>query len=1427
MEIEAAEDLSRKLRSLANGANWMTAHDWYLWLQGQERIKFDEYRGRPSRLVSDFQGESHVIRDYEGREILELLQNGNDAALKANKRGRMHFELLPAGLIAANTGVPFSPEGVESLCLPHTSPKRAEGPQMIGNKGLGFRAVLNWTRFPLILSGELAIVFSMRVAEEIQGNLALLSEELRACIEREKQLSGDRVVPLLAFPGFTPNGDLTHFLDERQNTVYSRCRELREAGYDTVIGMPFDGAESAQAAAQKQIRFLRPEVLLFASSLAELEIVDNEPAICWRRPESGGVTARVYLGANDEDFREWKLFPKRGTVPREHLPPEQPSSTEYEIVLAIPTNHKVVSGYLYSYFPTEVRFPYPAVCHVTLDLITNRQQPQNTLANQFIIDELAGFMAQTAEALAHEISHEFGLELIAGDFSTSDGLEKFEFRSHLLNAAKKRAIVPTLANGLVCPGEARRVGYSDISWLPKMAFPRVVNLANIQSLQPLLEKLGVPPLSTSDWNFAEHHLTFEALDDRADFISGLIRYQVKEAFEITGLLLDVDGKPVPKGYRVFLPATAQLGLSVPEWFEIRFLHLGLRQALVERLKPKDQDGLAAMLSPLGVTRYSLDNVLGAIVAQANRRAEAEPDQNEKIRRELLLELWRFFPVGEPREERPHFPRDALVLILTKAGTYQDARKLYLSGDYGNRGRILEDLYGAFAPEKLIAVPIALGFGEAPIPLAEFFFWIGVAELPRQILVDYPDPKFGEHVKAGMSEPVVMQDYHFTRVEDLPWLAYQDVVYVDGLDNILSNAPAAAILAWLASDNRALDWKSPSVSHGRVGCSRPRAYLRFSSEPIPSYVRWRLQTSKWLPTRDKRLAAPKECLAEPVQGIEDLLPQPARPTPEQAQRYGVPLSLFRDAFDRAGVLPGFSQIDPDQLYELLQSLPTRDPTGLVAKSVYNAVLKHFERADLRDSAARERFVRTGEMLARSPVGDKYFPIEQVRHIDSEDIPAALRRRINVAALPKRSGSQKVLALFGVQTVERSEIIRRITHYQPVCDASSVDDEIQLLKPLFFYLRRSQARRAKESEEFVQLKVLVCSSIEGEVEFQGQKEPLELESWGWIPDDQSHTAYVLSDPSESELLKSDLLADVVGQIFAAIFRIERGDDFARLFACQRKDRLKILKRLVGEDDVPAMEELERLYSDTAEQGDDSEVNFPDGALDQPSPSKKDVTHPEVPEGQGTETSPPQNGDQPPQIDSVPHTPSGPPVRVECRVSRQGPTRPRNRTGSRRVTDGLFCEYKAIEFEENDTPPRFPVRVGNITGWDAPGVDVLSFASAEDRANFLAGDHSEARITRFIEVKGRSSEGAKIDLRDNELEAARKYKDKYFLYRVFDRNDGSYALAILKNPLADETGVKVVYEVNLDAATRTEEFNIVGGWSESSYLDHLAEKQSETIH
>ena len=205
------------------------------------------------------------------------------------------------------------------------------------------------------------------------------------------------------------------------------------------------------------------------------------------------------------------------------------------------------------------------------------------------------------------------------------------------------------------------------------------------------------------------------------------------------------------------------------------------------------------------------------------------------------------------------------------------------------------------------------------------------------------------------------------------------------------------------------------------------------------------------------------------------------------------------------------------------------------------------------------------------------------------------------------------------------------------------------------------------------------------------------------------------------------------------------------------------------------------------------------------------------------PPLDGkdeERPLEIEAKPHTPVTPSTGIACRVTRALSSGHRYYGGARRVTDGTFCEYKAMEFEQCDTPPRFPVRVAGITGYEAPGVDVLSFATAQSKEQFLKGDHRDTLVARFIEVKGRASEAAKIDLRDNAVKAARRYQDKYYLYRVFDRGYDSYELAVLKNPINDETGARAFYEINLETATRTEEFNLSGGISEANYREHFNE-------
>src|SRR5205823_9326036 len=143
-----------------------------------------------------------------------------------------------------------------------------------------------------------------RVAKQKQAELAGMNEELAGCIKCQQALSGELVVPLLAFPGYSADGDLTSYLDnEAQQTIHRRCQELRKAGYDTVIGMPFDRPK-AHATALSQIQLLRPEVPLFARSIEKLEVaIESKPTTTWCHYPNEAEISRLYLGSDDTPFQ--------------------------------------------------------------------------------------------------------------------------------------------------------------------------------------------------------------------------------------------------------------------------------------------------------------------------------------------------------------------------------------------------------------------------------------------------------------------------------------------------------------------------------------------------------------------------------------------------------------------------------------------------------------------------------------------------------------------------------------------------------------------------------------------------------------------------------------------------------------------------------------------------------------------------------------------------------------------------------------------------------------------------------------------------------------------------------------------------------------------------------------------------------------------
>src|SRR5690606_33927729 len=92
-----------------------------------------------SRIISDYHAEKQIAESYNGRQLLELLQNADDAG---TDEVLIDLNSEKGILRIANNGTPFDISGVQSLMLAYKSSKNKR--HYIGNKGLGFRSVLNW-----------------------------------------------------------------------------------------------------------------------------------------------------------------------------------------------------------------------------------------------------------------------------------------------------------------------------------------------------------------------------------------------------------------------------------------------------------------------------------------------------------------------------------------------------------------------------------------------------------------------------------------------------------------------------------------------------------------------------------------------------------------------------------------------------------------------------------------------------------------------------------------------------------------------------------------------------------------------------------------------------------------------------------------------------------------------------------------------------------------------------------------------------------------------------------------------------------------------------------------------------------------------------------------------------------------------------------
>lgn len=208
-----------------------------------------DYSESPAYILEHYHIEQQNIQAYNGRQLLEMLQNADDAS-ENTLNSQTLIKLDGKELIIANNGEPFTVGGFRSVIYSNLSPKTVQQ-NKIGQKGLGFRSPLSWADKITIKSGNANIEFSEEYAK------LFLKELVEQHPHTDEFLKANSSIAL-------PIATL------RIPRILEKNEELPER-YDTVITLQLK--ENVLSDVRFQIsEIINKETLLFLNHLKVIEI---------------------------------------------------------------------------------------------------------------------------------------------------------------------------------------------------------------------------------------------------------------------------------------------------------------------------------------------------------------------------------------------------------------------------------------------------------------------------------------------------------------------------------------------------------------------------------------------------------------------------------------------------------------------------------------------------------------------------------------------------------------------------------------------------------------------------------------------------------------------------------------------------------------------------------------------------------------------------------------------------------------------------------------------------------------------------------------------------------------------------------------------------------------------------------------------------
>jgi hypothetical protein len=986
----------------------------------KKEVKIALYRDQFDEYVSASKKEKNVAQEYQGRELLELIQNAEDEA--ENRKGYIKICLRDNILTIQNSGNPFSYEGVLSLMTANYSVK--DSTKYIGNKGLGFRAVLGWSKKISIFSEKLSVSFSREDARIAQY-------ELEKSVKNPSLYQFDKYpIPIFS----APNTDIEYIEPEKgmDTLIILECKEDALTRDNGIVSQ-------LRSINGKELLFLKNtgkvEINLNEDYRKSLEIIDEE----YTNIAQSAIYAKSSLVSIDcSQIHEYRIYQQEGEIRFRNLDDDEETKS-YLLSLAIPIDHAPIEKRLYSFFRTNVESPFNFVFNATLDLTQNRNNLVPSVDSSDFNSQVIGLMPDfIIESVKDHLktSKVIGYELIKLLLNKDDkflSIDGYDFHTLYISRLKSLKIFPSVNNQYIAHKD-RPVLYVDRSFSKILSGPEFDNLLKwtdddevisfykyLGSYQYILDSFA------TKINNVVNHLSIE---DKAELIVALVdtyRQEANSTSKYPFLLVDSENRLIDyRELKIYnKPQDSEISkLPLIVSKRLRFVHKKLfdeiGKIITFNTSNKIRETIDRYLRFFGVSEYSFK----ALEPTINHMLEINITESQAI--EVLK--WVFSLYRSQTKDELESIRIRVKLPCTDGALYKSS-SIYFGEEYGNNfyAQLLRNASPNF---KFLRNHEYLNLEDYEIDnLVGFFSWLGVNHRPRKVkhTLDHNNlQEMKNYIRdcvTHYAKDEILHDYRIDN-DSISLHSY------DGFQDIINKTEFNHLVIWLMDEYNAQDsliFLNYELHGAVMTATWPyNVEKRIYPSSLRSYVRWKLQTTKWIKVKgEEERKQPNQCIFDNL----DIAPFMYQPDVDYAflKQYNeeyrrIEVSKF---FSELNVAPSLNELPYRKFYRLLSELPRIDPNFIVTRKIYDILIKKVKE-DNNDYSVfintneYESFKEEGRVLSKRGRNLEFSSVNKTFYSDKKDLCSGILDNLNILDVARREGQEKISTIFGTQVFKNTKV-----------------------------------------------------------------------------------------------------------------------------------------------------------------------------------------------------------------------------------------------------------------------------------------------------------------------------------------------------------------------------------------------------------------------